>query len=393
VTSTTLFSAAGSALGYLYQVRLALLWALRRWKTGDEFQVSLETLDDVTFETGATATDLLQTKHHLNAQAVLTDSSPDLWKSLRIWFEGQAIGSIPRTAELHLLTTAVAAPGSIAHRLKAGPSRDVTKALTALNTTATTSVNETNESAYASFLKVDEAVRKSLVERITVYDSASNVVDIGIDLRQEVFAAADRNHLEPFLERLEGWWFRRCLTQLVSKNLTDRISSDELESEMAELRNSFKQDSLVIDPDVADLQLDELTFSSFSSRLFVRQLEIVKQSRRAIFFAVRDYFRAFEQRSRWLRSDLLHVGELQTYERRLIEEWEVQFQALVDALSDSPAEEAMLLAANDVLAWARDVNIPIRPAVTERFVTRGSLHMLSDKLQVGWHPKFKKLLV
>lgn len=48
--SSNAFSAADSALGYLYQVRVALLWSLRRAKVGGDFVVSLETLDDVTFE-------------------------------------------------------------------------------------------------------------------------------------------------------------------------------------------------------------------------------------------------------------------------------------------------------------------------------------------------------
>jgi hypothetical protein len=43
----TTFSAADSALGYLYQVRVALLWSLRRARAGADFVVSLETLDDV----------------------------------------------------------------------------------------------------------------------------------------------------------------------------------------------------------------------------------------------------------------------------------------------------------------------------------------------------------
>ena len=36
-------------LGYLYQVRVALLWAIRQSRVRD-FSVSLETLDDVSFE-------------------------------------------------------------------------------------------------------------------------------------------------------------------------------------------------------------------------------------------------------------------------------------------------------------------------------------------------------
>ena len=83
------FSAADAALGYLYQVRSALLWALQRQRSDADFLVSIETLDDVAFETaGGEPTELLQTKHHRSRAASLSDSSVDLWKSLRIWFEG-----------------------------------------------------------------------------------------------------------------------------------------------------------------------------------------------------------------------------------------------------------------------------------------------------------------
>lgn len=61
----TPFSAIDASLKYLYQVRSALLWALRRLKTESEFFVRVETLDDVAFETtDGGPTDLLQKKHH-----------------------------------------------------------------------------------------------------------------------------------------------------------------------------------------------------------------------------------------------------------------------------------------------------------------------------------------
>jgi len=54
------FSAADSALGYIFQCRLALLLALRRIRSGDEFLLSLETLDDVVFEQEGKPPELLQ---------------------------------------------------------------------------------------------------------------------------------------------------------------------------------------------------------------------------------------------------------------------------------------------------------------------------------------------
>ena len=47
---STAFSAAGAAIGYLYQVRHALLSALQWLAEDRSFAVYFETLDDVVFE-------------------------------------------------------------------------------------------------------------------------------------------------------------------------------------------------------------------------------------------------------------------------------------------------------------------------------------------------------
>ena len=98
-------------VGYLYQVRLGLLWAIRRSRTSD-FTVSIETLDDVSFEVGGQPDAVLQTKHSLNATANLTDLSPEVWKTLRIWLVGLASGEIPPEATRFLIATANAPAGS-----------------------------------------------------------------------------------------------------------------------------------------------------------------------------------------------------------------------------------------------------------------------------------------
>ena len=123
------FSAAEPALGYLYQVRYALLDSLRRLADGSHFFVSIETLDDVVFETGGDATDILQTKHHVKQQGNLTDHSVDLWKSLRVWCELTTQGQMPDGSRLILLTTGTAPAGTASSYLRSGDSRDVQRAL------------------------------------------------------------------------------------------------------------------------------------------------------------------------------------------------------------------------------------------------------------------------
>ena len=392
MTPTNPFSAADSALGYLYQVRIALLWALRRLKSGGDFIVSLETLDDVTFESkGGAPEELLQAKHHRNREAVLTDASEDLWKSLRVWFEGYAAQAIVIGTSLHLLTTAKANAGSVAGYLRPD-GRDVEAALKGLETTAQSSSSKANAAAYAVFLTTSGANRKKLLENVFVLDAAPTIMDLNSDLKTEVFWAVERRHHDAFLERLEGWWFRRALKQLSSTSLADRILAAEIESQMSDLREQFKQESLPIDDDLLTFDLDEATQAAHATSSFVRQLEIIAAGKRRIAAAVRDYYRAFEQRSRWLRNDLLLIGDLSQYEWRLVQEWELVFEAVKDDLGEAAAEGAKQKAAREVLKWGESASLPIRPNVTEPFVARGSLHMLADEVRLGWHPDFRDRL-
>ncbi|MBK7032615.1 MAG: hypothetical protein IPH49_05005 [Ignavibacteria bacterium] len=175
-------------------------------------------------------------------------------------------------------------------------------------------------------------------------------------------------------------------------NAADRILGGELESQLSDLRDQFKQDALPIADDLLNFSPDDAAVAAHEDSPFVQQLELAKAGKRRVVAAIRDYYRAFEQRSRWLRHDLLLVGDLDSYEQRLTQEWELVFEAIRDELGDTAADNSKETAARKVLEWAERISIPIRPAVTEPFVTRGSLHILADELRVGWHYDFRERL-
>src|SRR5262245_43473014 len=77
------FSAGPQAVGYLHQVRYALYALLR--ESDEEAAVIIEGLDDVEIREQQGAVRLDQLKHHIKGSATLTDLSPDLWKTIRIW--------------------------------------------------------------------------------------------------------------------------------------------------------------------------------------------------------------------------------------------------------------------------------------------------------------------
>jgi len=389
--TTSPFAAVNPALGYLYQVRSALLWSLQKLRFDESFQVSVEVLDDVAFESdiGDPST-FLQTKHHASRMAALTDSCSDLWKTLRVWIEGSAAHHIPSTASLQLVTTGIAPANSAASKLKLS-GRDVAGARAQLDVIARTSTNTTNSAAYQAYESLNAQQRLALLERVIVIDSAPTITDLDEDLRTVIFWAVDRGHQNSFLDRLEGWWLRRVIAQLTSTHGA-RIASVEIESEMSDLRDQFRQDSLPIDGDLLDFVLDDTTTAAHQHYQFVKQLEIIDAGRRRVASAIRDFYRAYEQRSRWVREDLVVALDISRYEKRLSEEWENVFDAMCDEVGEAATDVEKKAAARSVLQWAERASISIRPGVTEPFLCRGSLHMIADERRIGWHPDFRTLL-
>lgn len=387
MTTHSDFSATDAALGYLYQVRLALLSSLKRLAKDEVFAVYLETLDDVVFEQDGSAPELLQLKHHCNQAANLTDASPDLWKSFRVWMEGRSNGSILEDARLYLITTSSIGRGSSASYLML-ENRDEAEALKKLKTTANTSANQTNQPAYKLFKSLLPDAQVALVSSITILPNAPNISDISEALRVEARLVVRRNHLDSFLMRLEGWWYKRVLGQLITPD-TPPILSSEIESSVNDLREQFKFEALPVDQDILDAEVDSAVYED---RVFVRQVKLAGIGNRRILAAIRDYYRAFEQRSRWLREDLILIGELDSYEKLLREEWELQFDRVADEVGDDVAEDAKRVAAHEIYAWVEKSCYPIRPQVQHPSMTRGSFHILSDNLKVGWHPEFMSRL-
>jgi len=383
------YNATASMLGYLYQVRVALLWALQQAKIG-EFTVSLETLDDVTFEANGIPLAVLQTKHSIVKKANLTDTSADLWKTLRVWLVGNASREVPTDTALFLITTSSITEGTAAQALCAhAPTRNIPNACSRLKQTASTSSNDALQDVFASFLAMSQSDQEKLLHRVVVIPDEGNVAEILAKIESELHWMT-LHHQKTALEHLEGWWFKRVVHELVNDGCG--ISRTELEAQISDIQESLKSDALPIDDAIERLivALDQLP--EFSGRNFYRQVELVGAGKNRILNAINSYQQAFSQRSQWTRDELLFDTDISKYETTLKTEWSLRRDQIYDELGDSPADDAMAKAGREVLKWAEDVVLPIRPNVAAHWVCRGSLHMLADELKIGWHPNFEDRL-
>ncbi len=377
--------AAASALGYLFQCRYALLVGLRALPDTPQLLVSIEKFDDVAFEANGEPTDLIQTKHHIDKTGDLFDSSVDLWKTIAVWLSKLAQDiDAPFRMRFALLTTANA-PNKSAASLLRMRDRDEVAADKLLMASAKASENKATEKARAAYAALPEHVRLTLLRSVMILDGSPNIIDVREEIERELHHAAPRDQIEKLVERLEGWWFGAVI-RAMSGASPSAIPVSAIEQRVDELREEFKRDALPVD--FKTVVPSQSVIAELDKRPFVRQLRRIEIGDRRVEFAIRDYYRASEQRSRWAREDLLLDGELEHYEQELTEAWEPRHAAIVEEAESGSDEEKVALG-QSVFKWAeQDANFPLR-TVRERFLTHGSYHILANRFAVGWHPDFK----
>jgi hypothetical protein len=386
------FSAAGSALGYLAQIEYGLLLTLKRMDESVSLRVSLETADDIVFEHtgGVDARELWQSKHHLERRGSLGDASPDVWKSFHNWIE-----SSDDDCALVLFST-VAAPADSAASLlgRNRTNEDVREAQQRLETVATAGGNEQHATYYQRFLGLTSDARFSLLSRVTILDQATRAADLSAELETAVRKTVPQNRRSALVERLRGWWHGRVSDHLtrVASGAADWIEMVEVENQLHRIALSLRDENLPLDfSDLPEPTQDEV---EADDRIFVEQLQLVMLHRERVRMAIYDHNRAFLQRSRWQREDLLNPNELETYDRLLIEEWKRVFLPLEEGTDDTDQDEAALRRTGiDTYVALGQRNLPeVRPEVRSGYIPIGSLHMLADRLEIGWHRDWLDLL-
>jgi hypothetical protein len=392
------YEASASALGYLFQFAKALHICIEQWMSADlDWSLAVEAADDIEIHRGSDRR-LIQLKQR--AEGVrMTDLSEDLWKTLRIWAEAAKASRIMLAeTKLFLLTTAELPKGSAAFHLQPRSSqhRDEDHALHLLREARKTSKAKKGSlpkcfEAFDDLDLGDRPLQRSLLSRIEVLGGSQDIGEVRNALKGLAAFAVGHDAAQAFLARLEGWFYDRVIEQMQTPGGSP-VTGLEFDERLSDLQRQFRYDNLPIDHDVYDMTSD---VSHSANKKFVHQLKLIGVGDVRVGFAVRDYVRAFTQRSRWSAENLLRAGELGKYERRLVEEWQSRFAEMAEELGpEATEEEEKKKEAKLIYSWVdREARFPIRTDCDEVFVTKGSYQMLADELKVGWHPDFSARLI
>jgi hypothetical protein len=377
-------SAAGQAAGYHFQLQRALL-SLIAGREGSA--IAIETLDDVVLEGDSSGIRQFEQLKHSIRSSSLTARSRPLWKALDAWMDLAEHGKLDEVDKLILVATDRAPDGSAAALLRAD-GRDITQAERLLLDVAAEDPGAVDTAPIRErFRDLDPRARKTLIAKIEVRDATAGVGEF----RSELGAALGPFALpavgsDEFLDKLVGWWERRAVDLLLRRRTT--VSRGEVVEEVVRLRDQYGERALPApDPALAQ-ELSDLLIEAYAGAPFVRQLELIAMRDERVQLAVRDYHRAYAQRSRWLEQGVLAPEELQEWEDRLFGEWEHAWHRMLDTLP-APADEPAQAAGGKQLYGDLEQSSlnPLRDG-RDRFLHVGTLNGMADICRIGWHPDF-----
>ena len=246
--------------------------------------------------------------------------------------------------------------------------------------------------AFARFASLADTERRSLMKAVVLLDGATNAIDLDGALGAAVRYAADPRHRDALVQRLEGWWLQRLVRHL-GEPAPGVIPVSLIQRQVYEIGGQFRRECLP--DDLSGTALPGDAVPDGDDRTFVRQLGLIGLSEARLRYAQADHYRAFTQRSRWVKDQLMDLDEATAYETRLVEGWKERFAIMREKVPPEGDGPTRARHGHRFYEWIVSEaptkgSFWVRPDFQAEYMTKGSYHMLADLLRVGWHPDYRR---
>lgn len=390
-------SAGAAALGFYYQAFYALITLMEQ--DTDNAAIAVEQLDDIDLKVDG-QTLLFQLKHSvISTPPSITIKSRALWRTMKVWIDALPRLTLSETT-FHLVTVASIQSDSVMTALTSLDTNreDLVIAMVeeAQSVMDARAVAEKMNKAlpYAdrvdgckAFLALSEPERLNILLRTLIKQDSPTIGEI------ETLVANHLKLLPPeerstVAQQLLEWWDRQIVYSLCGKR-EQVISRAELQYQMTIIIGDIEQGKLL--PDFETVSQPE---DYQPDGMLARQIRLVEGKGSDLSKAIREEWKAREQRSKWLNEKPSMATVIGEYDLVLQEHWSDYHTQIVEdcvGVKDQEKCESGL----KILRWAHEkAPLIIRP-ISEGwnpYYVRGSYQVLAINLKVGWHPDYLALL-
>lgn len=227
-----------------------------------------------------------------------------------------------------------------------------------------------------------------MVKSIVIIPDFYNPKEVDNRILKQLKLCTNKNTESIIHQRLLGWWFDKMILCLENPNPTF-ISFNEIRNKISSFLLELKEDTLPID--VTEHEILALKTEKDVQNI-IKQMKLINSKEGKINIALQQYYKAYAQRSKWIKESLIYTEELDNYDQKLTDEWKFQFTEIKDNLEDGSTEIERIEKGRELYRTIMNKDIPIRSNLNDNTISRGSYNGLSNELKIGWHPDFKERL-
>ncbi|WP_316848612.1 ABC-three component system protein [Pedobacter psychrodurus] len=391
-------SASGQALGYLYQFERAIYWLSK----ADIDFVSIETDDDVVAQLNAgnpINRIYEQDKSSIGSSNPFSNSNINLWKTLAIWLSIQKRS--PKEKARFILATNKRVPTTCiaykvhkenfisGHKTSQKILEDFYNELQAVGVKLKGKGKEIFDNISIAYTK-DEFI--SLLGKIVV--SSEEFFPDRNKFKEEIKTNLRIGAQVPFnlvYEKVFGWMADKIIN-LWSSNQEGTVKSSDL-IDMKDICIKEALDKPFVELAASSIPVFDYERKEHQEKDFIRQLSFIDTDEDDIIDAIDDFLRASKERDRWAENGTVPGQEdIDELERDIRRNWKkhvkrhsIKSKTTPD-LTEIDIGNLIYLDSSD----SQGYNLAGYPVI-QNYTVVGSLHILSDKLAIGWHPSWRKL--
>lgn len=394
----TSHAADAAVLGFYYQALFALVTLVAQ--TTDDAAVVVERLDDVELKVDGN-TLLYQLKHSMSSTPPpITLASRALWKTIKVWIDALpiltlsettlwlvAVGGIPNDSPLNALLTMGLDRAELLKAMQEEAQRVIGERAAAKKA-GKKLPHEDRTAGCEAFLSLSETTQQNLLRRIHLQPNSPTIDQIEGKVAAHL-TLLPQEHRLPVAKRLVEWWDRQVMYSLCGAR--DRVLTRvELQQQVTSLIGDIEEARLIPDFMTAlppqDYQPDGM---------LTRQIQLVDGRESDLTIAIREEWRAREQRSRWLNANPGMASTINDYDLILQEKWSDRHVQMAEDCSDLE-DKGKRVSGLALLRWAHQEAPRFVPPLSEgwsgHYYVSGSYQVLAIDLKVGWHPEYRDLL-
>ncbi len=401
-------SATGPALGYYYQAIFALV-CLFDSKDDNAF-VSIETFDDVYHEDGTQKT-LHQLKHSIQLDTKISIKSEQLWSTLKVWcdfiivndskdglFTLSTVATIDLDSPLNIFKDADSERDSLETLLLQEAQSVIGKRKEVERTNSSNIVNGTKEKKLPfenkykgceAFISLDSEKRRYLLKNTRINTSSFTLSEAKDEVIKRIKVFTLSKNYAVLSESIIAWWDREAVRSL-TRERNECIFYSELQEFISRKNAELYNDGFT--DDIDDMELPPV---KICHPIHLKQLKIINatdtQEKRSLITEMK----ARIQREIWMRNNLPAASKLRKYDELIVEEWSFVFNEVKD-VSSGMTEEQKKEEGRKILDWShKEAHQQIKNIsqhYTNPNLIRGSYHILSKDMRVGWHCDYDSLI-